>query len=85
MAWDAKMKELMKLNVKTWEWLSGIPTKAWCKHAFPFYPRCDIIVNNVSEAFNNNVLVERDKPILTMCEWIRNYLMNRNVSLKRKD
>ncbi|KAI5417400.1 hypothetical protein KIW84_042124 [Lathyrus oleraceus] len=27
-SWDAKMKELKKLNVKAWEWLSGIPTKA---------------------------------------------------------
>ncbi|KAI5401015.1 hypothetical protein KIW84_065742 [Lathyrus oleraceus] len=29
-ACDAKMKELKELNMKAWEWLSGIPTKAWC-------------------------------------------------------
>ncbi|KAI5443105.1 hypothetical protein KIW84_011948 [Lathyrus oleraceus] len=28
--------------------------------------------------------VGRDKPILTMCEWIRNYLMNKNARLREK-
>lgn len=79
-AWDTKMKELKELNVKSWEWLSGIPTKAWCKHAFYFYPRCDVLMNNVSEEFNSNILLARDTPILTMCEWIRKYFMNMNAN-----
>ncbi|KAI5426073.1 hypothetical protein KIW84_031775 [Lathyrus oleraceus] len=29
------------------------------------------------ESFNATILAARDKPILTMCEWIRKYLMNR--------
>lgn len=82
--WDAKMKELKELNVKAWEWLSGIPTKAWCKHAFYFYPRCDILMNNIYEAFDSIILVARDKPILTMCEWIKKYLMNRNANLRER-
>lgn len=62
------MKELNEINVKTWEWLAKIPTKAWCKHAFSFYHKCDMLMNNVSEAFNNTILVTMDKLILTMCE-----------------
>lgn len=58
--------------MKPWEWMSNIPTKAWCKHAFTFYPKCDVLVNNVFETFNSIILVTRDKPILTMCEWIKN-------------
>ncbi|XP_050890787.1 uncharacterized protein LOC127096238 [Lathyrus oleraceus] len=84
-ACDAKMKELKELNMKAWEWLSGIPTKAWCKHAFSFYPRCDILMNNVSDTFNSTILVERYKSILSMCEWIRNYLMNKNANLREMD
>lgn len=34
-------------------------------------------MNNLSESFNNKILQARDKPILTMCEWIRNYIINR--------
>lgn len=41
-------------------------------------------MNNLSDAFNRTILVPRDKPILTMCEWIRNYLMNMNANLREK-
>lgn len=41
-------------------------------------------MNNVSEEFNITILVARDKPILIMCEWIRNYLMNKNVNLRER-
>ncbi|XP_058773017.1 uncharacterized protein LOC131647121 [Vicia villosa] len=62
----------------------GIPPKSWCKHAFSFFPRCDVLMNNIAESFNATILIARDKPILTMCEWIRKYLMNRcsNATLK---
>lgn len=60
------------------------PTKSWFKHAFSFYPKCDVLMNNISEAFNSTILVAMDKPALTMGEWIRNYLMNRNSVLRQK-
>lgn len=34
-------------------------------------------MNNLSESFNSTILQARDKLILIMSEWIRNYLMNR--------
>lgn len=54
----------------------GVPTKWLCKHAFSFYTKCDILMNKIVESFNATILVDMDKPILTMCEWIRKYLMN---------
>ncbi|GAU28546.1 hypothetical protein TSUD_268850 [Trifolium subterraneum] len=71
------MSELKAFDKKAWEWLKDVPTKMWCKHAFSYYPKCDVLMNNLSESFNATILVARDKPILTLCEWIRNYLMNR--------
>ncbi|KAK2457356.1 hypothetical protein QL285_004634 [Trifolium repens] len=41
------------------------------------YSKCDVLMNNLSESFNATILSARDKPILTLAEWIRNYLMNR--------
>jgi hypothetical protein len=41
-------------------------------------------MNNISEAFNATILVARDKPILTMCEWIRTYLMHRTSTIRSK-
>jgi hypothetical protein len=83
-AWEAKMTELKAINPKAWEWLVKNPRDLWCKHAFSFFPKCDVLMNNLSEAFNATILVARDKPILTMCEWIRKYLMNRNATLRQK-
>lgn len=54
----------------------GVPTKLWYKHSYKFYPKCAFLMNCLSESFNNTILQVRDKPMLTMCEWIRNYLMN---------
>ena len=70
------MKELKVAYHNAWTWLMCVPPKVWCKHAFSFYPKCDVLMNNISESFNATVLSVRDKPILTMCEWIRKYLMN---------
>ncbi|XP_058781430.1 uncharacterized protein LOC131655613 [Vicia villosa] len=75
--WLQKMNELKLIDLDAWTWLMGVPPKSWCKHAFSFYPKCDVLMNNISESFNATILSVRDKPILTMCEWIRLYLMNR--------
>lgn len=65
------------MDVKDSNWLMRVPTKCWCKHAFNFYPKCYVLMNNIVKLFNATILVARDKPILTICEWIRKYLMNR--------
>lgn len=83
-AWKLKMQQIKDIDSKAYDWLMAIPTKAWCKHAFSFYPRCDVLMNNLSEAFNSTILLARDKPILTMLEWIRTYLMNRFAAMNEK-
>jgi hypothetical protein len=83
-AWEHKMDELKKVDIKAWEWLMKVPTKLWCKHAFNHYSKCDVLMNNLSESFNATILVARDKHILTLCEWIRNYLMNRMMTCTKK-
>lgn len=75
--WIQKLNELKKMDVKAWSWLMEVPIKCWFKHAFSFYHKCDVLMNNIAEFFNTTILVARDKPILTICEWIRKYLMNR--------
>lgn len=61
-----------------------VPAKLWCKHAFSYYSKCDVLMNNLSESFNATLLVARDKPILTLCEWIRNHLMNKMMTCVAK-
>ncbi|WVZ03193.1 hypothetical protein V8G54_023999 [Vigna mungo] len=47
--WEKKMGELKAINIDAYNWLLGIPTKSWCKHAFSTYCRCDVLINNLSE------------------------------------
>ena len=64
--------------------MAAIPTKSWCKHAFSFYPRCDVLMNNLSESSNATILLAREKPIISMFEWIRTYIMGRFAALMEK-
>jgi len=41
-------------------------------------------MNNISEALNSSILGARAKLVLTMCEWIGLYLMNRMATLQYK-
>ncbi|KAL0373574.1 UNVERIFIED_CONTAM: hypothetical protein Sradi_3273100 [Sesamum radiatum] len=59
------------------EWLSKIPSEHWSRVFFPVKTKCDILVNNLCESFNNYILDARDKPIITMLERIRTKLMTR--------
>lgn len=82
--WEEKMANIKEVKEAAYDWLVAIPTKKWCKHAFPFYSRCDVLMNNLNESFNATILLQRDKPIITMFEWIKNYLMQRFATLREK-
>lgn len=78
------MNQIKEMNEEAYNWLMAIPTRAWCKHAFNYHPRCDVLMNNLSESFNATILLARDKPILTMLEWIRTYTMGRFATMNEK-
>jgi len=82
--WEQKMLQLKALDEGAWDWLMKHDRKFWCKHAFSFYPKCDVLMNNLSEAFNSTIMIARDKHIIGMTEWIRNYLMNRISTVRSK-
>ena len=83
-AHEEKMMEINEARLDAFEWLNEIPKHKWCKHAFPLYSKCDVLMNNLSESFNATILMQRGKPIITMFEWIRNYLMGRFAKLREK-
>jgi len=82
-AWE-KMGELRNTNPEAYNWLVAIPRSSWCKHAFNIYLRCDVLMNNLSESFNSTILLARDKPIISIMEWIRSYTMSRFATLREK-
>ncbi|RHN65625.1 putative transcription factor interactor and regulator CCHC(Zn) family [Medicago truncatula] len=84
------MKEIKEISEPAYDYLMLIPTKHWSKWKFSGDSKCDTLVNNMSEAFNSTIVIPRQKPIVTMCEDIRVYLIekwetNRNKITRYED
>ncbi|XP_050233427.1 uncharacterized protein LOC126681914 [Mercurialis annua] len=73
----AAMKVLEDSHAEAYEWISARPRVHWSRYYFGTEVKCDILLNNLAEAFNKYILAARVKPILTMFEMIRTQLMKR--------
>ena len=82
--WERIMKEIQKVNDDAYKDLLKIPPRFWSKSRFSFQPKCDILLNNMSKTFNSVILDAREKPIVTMLEEIRTYLMTRWADNRKK-
>nr|GLL42269.1 uncharacterized protein LOC109154411 [Ipomoea trifida] len=71
------MEELKQENEKAAEWLATRDPRHYCRAFFSTFPKTDLLLNNLCESWNNTILSLRDKPLLTMCDKIRLYLMGR--------
>ncbi|XP_058783507.1 uncharacterized protein LOC131658200 [Vicia villosa] len=80
---NAHMEKLKTLNEKAWSYLYNIDKTTWVKAYFSHWPKLDNITNNMCEVWNNKIVKYREKPILTMMEELRCYLMRRMASHKR--
>ena len=77
--------ETMKLDsIDAYNWLAEKHPTHWSRAFFKFYPKCDMICNNMCEAFNFAIISAWDKPIITLLEMVRNYLMKR-LTWKREE
>ncbi|CAL9020732.1 unnamed protein product, partial [Prunus brigantina] len=73
--WDAEMKNMRQLSQAAFDWVAALDPSQWCRAHFKTHSKCDILLNNMCEAFNDALVEVRDKPILTMLERIRYYIM----------
>ncbi|XP_025608001.1 uncharacterized protein [Arachis hypogaea] len=76
------MEKLKGINQGTWEYLSKFEPATWVKAYFSHGPKVDNLTNNMCEVLNSKIVNYRSKPILTMCEEIKCYLMRRMVKHK---
>lgn len=82
--WTRNMEKMKGLNVDAYKWLEKMPPNTWTRAYFSEFPKCDILLNNNCEVFNNNILDARDLPILTMLERIKCQLMTRHYSKQKE-
>ncbi|VVA40715.1 Hypothetical predicted protein, partial [Prunus dulcis] len=71
----AEMRKLLELSKPAHDWLAEKDPTHWSRAYFKSDSKCDMLMNNLCEAFNNSIMDARDKPVLTMLERIRLYIM----------
>ncbi|XP_057540754.1 uncharacterized protein LOC130818607 [Amaranthus tricolor] len=77
---DREMIEIKNISVEAYEYLAAIPVKHWSRHAFCSRSKSGMLSNNCCESFNNVLVEARGKPIISLMEWIRRYVMQRSAS-----
>nr|GEV74422.1 hypothetical protein [Tanacetum cinerariifolium] len=70
------------MNPKAHEWLNKIPAKHWARSHFPGRAKSDLLLNNICEVFNGKIVGGRDRPVITLLEYIREYCMKRIVNVQ---
>ncbi|WVZ12177.1 hypothetical protein V8G54_016707 [Vigna mungo] len=82
--WEAEMRNIKAINDEAFKYLLSIPPRHWSRSRFTPRSQCDTLVNNMSEAFNSVLVDSRSKPIISMLEDIRVYIMKRWAANKTK-
>ncbi|KAI3509487.1 hypothetical protein L1887_24793 [Cichorium endivia] len=71
------MNEIKKISPTAFEYLKSKEPKTWCRAYFRTGFSCEAVENGISECFNAIILDARKKPLITMLEEIRIYIMDR--------
>lgn len=78
------MNRIKEVSVDAYNFLVEKNPKTWCKAFFQVDKACDAYENGVSESFNSAIVHSRARPIITMLEEIRLFVMQRTYTLKEK-
>ncbi|GER44656.1 mutator transposable element-related protein [Striga asiatica] len=78
------MKRVADIDPKCKEWLEEKLAQQWSKSHFTTCVKSDMLLNNIC------ILESKQKPILTMMEWVRQYLMsilqeNRDMAERKRE
>lgn len=79
---DVEMDKMLSESHEAYKWLKNRPASNWNRSHFSCNAKCDILLNNLCECFNAAILEVRDKPIVSLLEIIRIYLMFRMARLR---
>jgi len=81
---NTNMEKMKTLDSKAHAWLEQMPPNTWVKAYFSCFPKCDILLNNSCEVFNNYIREARELPILSMVDKIKGQLMVRFYSKQKE-
>nr|GEW36588.1 hypothetical protein [Tanacetum cinerariifolium] len=76
------MLELNTMNPKAHEWLNKIPAEHWVRSYFLGRSKSNLLLNIICKVFNGKLVGGRDKPMITLLEYIREYFMKSIVNVQ---
>lgn len=79
----AKMDDITQINLEAHDYLIQRNTNTWCRAFFNLDVKSAAFENGICESYHRAILVQRHKPIITMLEDIRLYLMQRLVAMHK--
>ncbi|XP_071729386.1 uncharacterized protein [Rutidosis leptorrhynchoides] len=80
---NESMEELRRENEGACKFVMDIQPKHWSRSHFTGRSVCDMLLNNLCEIFNSKLVDDRDKPVITCLEYLRQYLMKRIVTVQK--
>ncbi|XP_016185297.1 uncharacterized protein LOC107626922 [Arachis ipaensis] len=69
------MDKIKRVSEEAWTYLNKWPRHSWTKSQFSHRPKLDNICNNACEVFNARIKEARSKPIITLLEEVRMFVM----------
>nr|XP_025678198.1 uncharacterized protein LOC112778042 [Arachis hypogaea] len=69
------MDKINRVSEEAWTYLNKWPMHSWTKSQFSHRPKLDNICNNACEVFNARIKEARSKPIITLLEEVRMFVM----------
>ncbi|GJU44215.1 hypothetical protein Tco_1201481 [Tanacetum coccineum] len=81
---EDKMNQIKAISNDTYNHLVERNPNSWSRAFFEVDRACDSFEDGMSESFNSRILVAQRKPIITMLEDIRTYVMLRNFKKAEK-
>ena len=76
-SFEGAMEELKCINYEAYDHLMKRNPESWSRAYFADGRACEAVENGISESFNSVIMEARTKPLLTMLEEIRLYVMER--------
>ncbi|KAL7613226.1 hypothetical protein Lser_V15G06140 [Lactuca serriola] len=78
------MERIRAISYAAYDHLMAREPTSWCRAYFSTGLACEAVENGIVECFNAIIVDARNKPLLTMLEEIRIYMMERAFNLKQE-
>nr|GEU38784.1 hypothetical protein [Tanacetum cinerariifolium] len=81
--WLTGCRKIKQIDEGAYDYLIQRNPNSWSKAFFEMDRRCETFENGISESFNRAILGPRHKPIITMLEEIKLYIMQMLVAMNK--